>query len=409
MNLTTRTSNAANKLNHHKLKKRWSPLRAYRMHPEICQFPSLHFYDNKLMNGEQMSNKSASFHEIGVLGLYLFYDITDDQELRGKKFRCIGSYNEREAEAAVELLRFFKRRYSPEFIGGRIGIITPYKCQLSLLRSRFSSAFGSSVVADMEFNTVDGFQSREVDRLILSTIRAADLSSSMNGLSSSSIGFVVDVRRMNVALTRAKFSLWILGNARTLQTNRNWATLVKDAKERNLVISVKQPYESLFETAPRDACKRESINNHSRLSRHAENSRSSDKLGKQNEQKGNLLLVKKAKEKKEARRKLDSGKKKDKCANSKSSRERSEHELGDGHKNLKLSRGTKKSIEGKRSHKNLESSTSSDEGSLKSKEVNDGKDPNPVGACLDMITKRKQQCESVEAILNNNRYIDIRR
>ena len=54
------------------------------MHPEICQFPSLHFDDSKLMNGEQMSNKSASFHEIGVLGFFLFYDITDGQELRGK-------------------------------------------------------------------------------------------------------------------------------------------------------------------------------------------------------------------------------------------------------------------------------------------------------------------------------------
>ena len=87
---------------------------------------------------------------------------------------------------------------------------------------------------------------------------------------------------MNVVLTRAKLSLWILGNARILQMNLNWATLVKDAKERNLVISAKQPYESLFETTPRDVCKRESINNHSRLSRHAANSRSSGKLGKQN-------------------------------------------------------------------------------------------------------------------------------
>ena len=43
-------------------------------------------------------------------------------------------------------------------------------------------------------------------------------------------------------------------------------------------------------------------------------------------------------------------------------------------------------MEGKRSQKNLESSTSSDEGSLTSKEVNDGKDPNLVSACLDMIT-----------------------
>lgn len=431
----------------------------YRMHPEICRFPSLHFYDSKLMNGEKMSNKSASFHEIEVLGPYLFYDIMDGQELRGKNSGASSLYNEREAEAAVELLRFFKRRYSSEFVGGRIGIITPYKCQLSLLRSRFSSAFGSSVVADMEFNTVDGFQGREVDILILSTVRAADSNSSMNGLSSSSIGFVADVRRMNVALTRAKLSLWILGNARTLQTNWNWAALVKDAKERNLVISAKQPYESLFETAPRDTCRRESINNHSRQSKHVENFRGSGKLGKQNEQKvyrdknsirsvtrcdgtvagdgkdfyvqsskrkpreehdlpGKMDLPKnfksiipgesvtgdESKGKDRSQKKLSSGKKKDKCANSKSTRERSELELGDGHKNLKLSmlRGPKKSIEGKRSQKNLDSSTSSAEGSLKSKEVNDGRDPNPVGASLDLITKRKQQREAVEAILNSS-------
>ncbi|KAF9663838.1 hypothetical protein SADUNF_Sadunf17G0093600 [Salix dunnii] len=67
-----------------------------------------------------------------------------------------------------------------------------------------------------------------------------------------------------------------------------------------------------------------------------------------------------SKGKERSEKKLGSSKKKDKCANSKSSREHSEHELGDGHKNLKLSRGTKKSIE---------------------------------GACLDMITKRKQQRE----------------
>jgi senataxin len=64
------------------------------------------------MNGEKMSNKSASFHETEVLGPYLFYDIMDGQELRGKNSGASSLYNEREAEAAVELLRFFKRRYS---------------------------------------------------------------------------------------------------------------------------------------------------------------------------------------------------------------------------------------------------------------------------------------------------------
>ncbi|XP_059642145.1 uncharacterized protein LOC132284095 isoform X2 [Cornus florida] len=220
----------------------------YRMHPEICQFPSLHFYDSKLLNGDQMSSKSAPFHESKVLGPYVFFDIIDGQELHGRNSGALSLYNECEADAAVAILRFLKKSYPSEFIGGRIGIITPYKCQLSLLRSRFSSAFGSSVTAEIEFNTVDGFQGREVDILVLSTVRAATPCSTTPRIGSSSIGFVADARRMNVALTRAKLSMWILGNTRTLQTNHNWAALVRDAKERNLVISVKKPYESMFKS-----------------------------------------------------------------------------------------------------------------------------------------------------------------
>lgn len=106
---------------------------------------------------------------------------------------------------------------------------------------------------------MDGFQGREVDILILSTVRAADSSSASSGSRSSSIGFVADVRRMNVALTRARLSLWILGNARTLQMNYNWAALVKDAKERNLVISIKKPYASMFKSMFKSSLR----NNHS--------------------------------------------------------------------------------------------------------------------------------------------------
>ena len=95
---------------------------------------------------------------------------------------------------------------------------------------------------------MDGFQGREVDILVLSTVRAAGTFSAPTKINSSSIGFVADVRRMNVALTRARLSLWILGNAKTLQTNHNWAALVRDAKERNLVISVQKPYESMFQS-----------------------------------------------------------------------------------------------------------------------------------------------------------------
>lgn len=99
----------------------------------------------------------------------------------------------------------------------------------------------------MEFNTVDGFQGREVDILVLTTVRSSVSDSRSVGTNSVGIGFVADIRRMNVALTRAKISLWIVGNARTLQTNLHWATLVKNAKERNLFISVTRPYDSVFE------------------------------------------------------------------------------------------------------------------------------------------------------------------
>ncbi|XP_048504294.1 uncharacterized protein LOC104908674 isoform X3 [Beta vulgaris subsp. vulgaris] len=219
----------------------------YRMHPEISRFPSLHFYDSKLLNGVLSSRKTAPFHKTSCLGPYVFYDISDGQESFGKSPGSSSLYNEGEADAAIELVRFLQKRYPSEFVGERIGIITPYKSQLSLLRSRFSNAFGSSISSDMEFNTVDGFQGREVDILLLSTVRSSDTYSVVPKTNSSSIGFVADIRRMNVALTRARLSLWILGNARTLQKNSDWAALLKDAKERNLLISVCRPYKSLCE------------------------------------------------------------------------------------------------------------------------------------------------------------------
>ncbi|XP_042048025.1 uncharacterized protein LOC121794091 isoform X1 [Salvia splendens] len=217
----------------------------YRMHPEICQFPSLHFYEGKLQNGDKMSGRAASFHETGCLGPYVFFDIIDGLELRGKNSASLSLYNESEADAAVEVLRFLRKSYPSEFWGGRIGIITPYKRQLSLLRTRFTSAFGSSITSDMEFNTVDGFQGREVDILLLSTVRASGSCDETPRGSCSNIGFVADVRRMNVALTRAKFSLWVFGNARTLRTNQTWAALLEDAKQRNLIVSARKPYSSI--------------------------------------------------------------------------------------------------------------------------------------------------------------------
>ncbi|XP_074578399.1 uncharacterized protein LOC141834905 isoform X2 [Curcuma longa] len=221
----------------------------HRMHPEICRFPSMHFYESKLLNGAKVADRSALFHENNYLSPYMFFDIADGHEHHGNNASSVSLFNEAEAEAAVDILKFLNKRYPFEFTSRRIGVVTPYRSQLSLLRSRFSSVFGPEQISDMEFNTVDGFQGREVDILVLSTVRASGSSAETPKSSSNGIGFVADVRRMNVALTRAKFSLWVVGNARTLQTNVNWAALIENSKERNLFISVTRPYNSIFTKA----------------------------------------------------------------------------------------------------------------------------------------------------------------
>lgn len=81
------------------------------MHPEICQFPSLHFYDSKLLNGCDILSKTAPFHETEGLGPYIFYNVIDGREHRGENSGALSLYNEQEANAAVELLKFFKKRY----------------------------------------------------------------------------------------------------------------------------------------------------------------------------------------------------------------------------------------------------------------------------------------------------------
>jgi len=84
-----------------------------------------------------------------------------------------------------------------------------------------------AVFNSIEVSTVDGFQGREKDIIIVSCVRSSSSSSGSGG-----IGFLRDVRRLNVAITRAKFCMWIIGDSKHLQQDETWRALVLDAKAR---------------------------------------------------------------------------------------------------------------------------------------------------------------------------------
>ncbi|PFH62772.1 hypothetical protein XA68_11995 [Ophiocordyceps unilateralis] len=194
----------------------------YRMHPDISLFPSAEFYEGQLRNGPDMARlRRQPWHGSALLGPYRFFDIAGSQE-RGHRGQSL--VNTRELEVAMAMYEALTGTYRACDLVGKLGIITPYKAQLLELRSRFRARFGETITDVIDFNTTDAFQGRECEIIIFSCVRAS---------ATGGIGFMTDIRRMNVGLTRAKSSLWILGDSRALVQGEFWRKLIEDAKRRD--------------------------------------------------------------------------------------------------------------------------------------------------------------------------------
>ena len=193
----------------------------YRMHPDISLFPSNAFYDGKLVDGPNMAGlRTRPWHRNKILGPYQFFDV---QGMHQSAPRGHSLINLAEIEVALKLYERLRRGCPSYDFKGKIGVITPYKSQLRELRSRFAVRYGDEILTSIDFNTTDSFQGRESEVIIFSCVRA-----SLGG----GIGFLSDIRRMNVGITRAKCSLWVLGNASSLMRGEYWSRLVEDAKLR---------------------------------------------------------------------------------------------------------------------------------------------------------------------------------
>ena len=195
----------------------------YRMHPEISMFPSKAFYDGKLLDGNGMASlRKQPWHDNEVFGPYRFFNVEGMHQAAPSGHSLI---NRAELEIALKLYDHLLTDYKSYDFRGRIGIITPYKSQLRELKARFVHRYGENVLNTIELNTTDAFQGRESEIIIFSCVRASP---------NQGIGFLSDIRRMNVGITRAKSSLWILGNAQSLVQGEFWNGLIEDAKSRKL-------------------------------------------------------------------------------------------------------------------------------------------------------------------------------
>jgi senataxin len=193
----------------------------YRMHPDISLFPSRTFYDGLLKDGDGMAGlRQRPWHASALLAPYRFFDVKG-QHQSAKGHSLINVAEVQVAMAIFDRLRADFRDYD---YTGRIGVITPYKSQLRLLKERFSQNYGNDIFDIIEFNTTDAFQGRESEIIIFSCVRASP---------AGGIGFLQDIRRMNVGLTRAKSSLWVLGNSDSLVRGQYWKKLVEDAQARD--------------------------------------------------------------------------------------------------------------------------------------------------------------------------------
>ncbi|NDW13415.1 helicase [Bacteroides sp. 214] len=179
----------------------------YRMNEAIMQFSSNWFYNGKLQAAPEVQHRSILDYDTPMTWI----DTADSEfreEFVGESF---GRINKQEANLCLEKLKEYIQRIGEErILNERIdfGIISPYKAQVQYLRKKVKeSNFFRKFRQVITINTVDGFQGQERDVIFISLVRANE-----NG----QIGFLNDLRRMNVAITRARMKLVVLGDSTTL-------------------------------------------------------------------------------------------------------------------------------------------------------------------------------------------------
>ncbi|KXN91430.1 Regulator of nonsense transcripts 1 [Leucoagaricus sp. SymC.cos] len=198
----------------------------YRMHPCLSEFPSNMFYEGTLQNGvtaPERLRKNVDFPWPVPDTPMFFYQNLGQEEISSSGTSFLNRTEASNVEKIVT--KFFKSGVVPN----QIGIVTPYEGQRSYIVNymQFNGSLKKDLYKDIEVASVDAFQGREKDYIILSCVRSNE---------HQGIGFLNDPRRLNVALTRAKYGVVILGNPKVLSKHPLWHYLLTHYKEKSCLV-----------------------------------------------------------------------------------------------------------------------------------------------------------------------------
>ncbi len=193
----------------------------YRMHQSIMAFPSAMFYDNQLIAHSSVANTKLPYLDFAMQYI----------DTAGKSFdetiEGTSSFNPDEAHFLIE--RLIEITQKDDQKNNSYAIISPYKKQVSFIKETIqNNETLKDYLKNITVNTVDGFQGQEKDVVLLSLVRSN---------AKGEIGFLADTRRMNVAMTRAKKSLLIIGDSSTIATHRFYEKLIDHCQKNNHYIS----------------------------------------------------------------------------------------------------------------------------------------------------------------------------
>jgi predicted DNA helicase len=204
----------------------------YRMNEILMEFPNKEFYEGKLKTDESVKNITLKDFKIKISRFGNFWDrILDtenvicflDTSKSEEKFERVRAESfSKENPFEVEIVKsILEKMFEAGIKKEWVGVITPYDDQLDLLRR----ALGELV----EINTVDGFQGREKEIILISFVRSNK---------EKILGFLSDLRRLNTAITRAKRKLICVGDSETLKTHPVYARFIDFVKEKGVAVTL---------------------------------------------------------------------------------------------------------------------------------------------------------------------------